>query len=79
VVLRSVMNKPLAIKSSWLTHAHYDAKRKLCTVTMKSGTYCGEITPAQWKAFKATFQTEDSSGKHFNSHLRKLITKRVKI
>lgn len=69
--------KSLPIKSGWLTSAHYDSKRKLCTVKMKSGTYCGEISSEQWKAFKATFQVEESSGRHFNSHLRKLITKRV--
>jgi hypothetical protein len=69
--------KPHPIKSSWLTHAHYDAKKKLCTVKMKSGTYCGEISPAQWKAFHSTFQVEESSGKHFNANLRKLITKKV--
>jgi hypothetical protein len=29
------MSKPLPIKSSWLTHGHYDEKTKLCTVTMR--------------------------------------------
>jgi hypothetical protein len=71
------MSKSLPIKSSWLTHTHYDAKTKTCTVEMKSGTYRGEISPAQWKAFEATFQVEESSGKHFNSHLRKLRAKRL--
>lgn len=65
------------IKSSWLEEAHYDDKAKLCTVKMKSGTYCGEISPEQWKAFESTFQEKESSGKHFNSHLRELITKKV--
>jgi len=69
--------EPYPIKSSWLTHARYDAKTGVCTVTMKSGTYKGKISPEQWKAFKDTFQTKDSSGRHFNAHLRQLVTKKV--
>ena len=67
----------LPIKSSWLHGAHYDAETQVLTVQMKSGTYTGKVPPAKFEAFAGTFQAEDSSGKHFNAHIRQHMTKKV--
>ena len=60
------------IESSNLDSAAYDGADK-CQVKFKSGgvyEYSG-VKPETWKEFEATFQTKDSSGKFFRTHIQK--------
>jgi hypothetical protein len=61
------------IKSSNLVKARYDEEAQCCEVAFKNGTYRYEgVSPEVFKDFEATFQTEESSGKFFNQHIRPL-------
>lgn len=73
------MGKPTPIKSSWLKGAQYDPKTKLLTVHMKSGVYeYADVPPETYEKFAATFQSDTSSGKFLNEHLRQFYSKRAK-
>jgi hypothetical protein len=74
------MSKPTPIKSSWLQGALYDPKAKVLTVHMKSGSYeYADVPPETYEKFAATFQSEASSGKFLNEHLKPLCKGKVKI
>jgi hypothetical protein len=75
------MSKPKSspIKSSWLKGAHYDAKTKVLTVHMASGSYeYADVPPETYDGFSKTFQSDASSGKYLNEHLKGFYSKKAK-
>lgn len=61
------------IQSSFLKEAWYDG-RSVAHVTFKSGgtwEYKG-LKPEIWEGWEPTFQTDESSGKYFRTHIQKL-------
>lgn len=65
------------IKSSNLIEASHDGADK-CQVRFKNGLYEYEGVSAKlYSEFAATFQTEDSSGKFFNAHIRNLKSRKI--
>jgi hypothetical protein len=60
------------IASSNLDGAKYDATSKTLTLKFKSGgvyEYAG-VPSDVYESFAATFQTKDSSGRHFQKHIK---------
>jgi hypothetical protein len=61
------------IKSSNLQGAEYDEKTKKLQIKFPNGTYEYEnVSPDLYGKFEATFQTDESSGRFFSAHIRKL-------
>lgn len=61
-----------AVNSSNLKEAAYDEASRTMSVRFQNGTEYEypETSKEDYEQFRATFQTEASSGKHFNQNFR---------
>lgn len=59
------------IKSTNLLEASFNANEKKMLVRFRGGgLYEYDVTPEEYAEFAKTFQTEESSGKHFHKNFR---------
>lgn len=57
--------------SSNIKAAGYDEESKTMVVEFNSGTYeYSDVTPYEYDAFAATFDSDASTGRHFNATFR---------